>query len=99
MGASTVARVVILLEIAEHLRRWTEVVAVAHHSDVLAQEKTPIEAEAEVAVVMVDLPHVVEVVPSMVKAEKEAVAGAVAHLSAMVAVGVGEVALVDDIIE
>ena len=93
MGASTVARVVISLGIAEHLRRWTEVGVVAHHSDVLVQEKTLLEVE--VAVAMVDLPHVEEVVPSMVKAEKEAAAGAVVHLPAMVVVGVGEVDLAD----
>ncbi len=96
MGASTVARMVTSLEIAEHLRRWTEVV-VAHHSDVLDPEKIPTEVVVEVAVAMVALPHVaVVVVPSMVKAGKEVAAGAVVPLPAMVEVGVGEVALADD---
>ena len=94
MGASTVGRVVISLEIAEHLRRWTEEVGVALHSDALVQEKTPIEGE--VVVGMVGLPRVEGVVPSMGKAEKEAAVGAVVHLPDMVVVGVGEVDLAED---
>ena len=95
MGASTVARAVTLLGIAGHRRRWTEVAA-DRRSDALDPEKTHTEAGLGAAEAMAALPPVGEVVDSMVRAEKEAAAGAVVPLPDMVAVGVGEVALADD---